>query len=145
MTECLKTKFSRRSRVIKAVITRVLYLVESYVSHVQTSHHNAVNRPDHRPEATPRPLTYDKPGPGGRRTSPAHFYLALCTRGCRSPGPVAGTWLSREGPEAGWVLTAAAFGTWLSRGAEPIWIWQCFPLRNSNAIWFHTFCFQFYN
>lgn len=109
MTECLETKFSRWSRIIKAVITRVLYQVESYMSHVQISHH--------RPEATPRPLTCDKPGPGGRRASPPHFYLALYNRGSRPSGPGARTWLSSEGPEAGRVLTATAF---TPVAAEPV-------------------------
>lgn len=67
------------------VKTRVLYLLESYASHVQTSHHSTVNRPDRYPAATPRTLTCANPGPGSRRASPPHTYFAL--RACSSRPP----------------------------------------------------------
>lgn len=100
LTEFLK--FSRWSRVIKVVITRVLYLLESYISHVQTSYHNIVNSPDRCPAATPRTLPVTKPGLG----APS---LLRCPARLQAPGPGAGTRPSREGSEAGRALTAAAF------------------------------------
>lgn len=85
LTEFLK--FSRWSRVIKVVITRVLYLLESYISHVQTSYHNIVNSPDRCPAVTPRTLTCDKARPG--RPLPP-------TLPCPPPGPQTWRWDEAE-------------------------------------------------
>ena len=156
LTEFLK--FSRWSRVIKVVITRVLYLLESYISHVQTSYHNIVNSPDRCPAATPRTLTCDKARPGRPLTPTLPCAPA-------APGPRTWRWDEAEqrrvwgweGARCGGVHSRRfrahrkSKGHWKCRRppmTQGLWIWTHRPrwlgsvfIWETETLFGFTFCF----